>query len=148
MAQYNYTKTIRPHKLSLEIKSALNLMLDGTDGNIQTNENNVIIMTNNPLTDTQKTTLDTVINAHTIDNSEIDFDSKLFSNRFAEEFTFIERMDLAKKAPNFAVALCYHIFAEIKQIRDYLLQNEEITEAQSNLITSLFAEQNIDLDSY
>lgn len=79
---------------------------------------------------------------------EKDFDASLYLSRLSEEFTALERLSLAKIAPSFISELQYKNFAEIKELRDYLLSTEEITQAQANTLTSLFSEQNINLEDY
>ena len=63
-------------------------------------------------------------------------------------FDAIERMDFAKLAPSFMTEITYYNFPEIKQMRDHLVSTSDISQADADTITGLFAEQNIDLDSY
>ena len=147
MALYTYQKAIRPDKLLLEIQATLNILLDGTDGCICTSGSNVDIKCIVALTPTEETTLDAVVAAHTTPFPEMDFNVETFFSRFGEEFTALERLELASAAPNFTTELTFHNFAEIKAIRDYLVTEAIITQATANTITALFTEQSIDLDS-
>jgi len=148
MTEYNYTKEINSDKLLLEIQDTLNLLLDGTDGRINTNGNDVSIYTNDSLSAGDKTILDGIISAHTTSFPEADFNIEAFLLSFGNTFGVLARHQLAKKAPSFITELKFKNFAEIKAIRDYLVTQEEITQAQADTLTSIFAEQNIDLDSY
>jgi hypothetical protein len=149
MGQYNYTKTINSDKLLLEIEATLSITLNGTDGNIIVEDgDNVTINTVVDLSAEDKTTLDGIVSAHTTAFPEADFSPELFLDRLGDTFNSIERLNLSKAAPSFVVELQYHNFAEIKVIRDYLVTNTDITQAQADSITSLFAEQSINLDNY
>jgi hypothetical protein len=76
------------------------------------------------------------------------FSSEQFLHRLSQEFTTLERLTLSKLVPSFTSELQFHNFAEIHLLRDYLVSEQLITQAQADTLTALFAEQNIDLDSY
>jgi len=148
MALYTYQKVIRSDKLLLEIEYTLSITLDGTDGSIVTNGNAVLITTVIALDSTDEATLDGIVAAHTTIFPPGDFDSILFFEHFAAEFDTIERTELAQDAPNFVTELMFYNFHEIKEIRDFLLTAQKITQAQADRFTALFAEQDIDLDTF
>jgi len=148
MAQYNYNKEINSDKLLLEIKETLSLLLDGSDGRIETRGSQVKIITNEELTSEQKTILDSIIVNHISDYPEGDFDIQLFLNGFATKFNPLERLELSKEAPSFITELQYKNFAEIKMIRDYLYSQQKITAEQVTKFNNLFLEQRINLDNY
>ena len=90
---------------------------------------------------------DSTIRDFIIISIEGSFDVEVFLHRFGDEFSALERLQLSKLAPSFVTELQYENFAEIKMLRDYLVSQEQISQEQSERLTALFAEQNIDLDS-
>ena len=75
-----------------------------------------------------------------------EFSVEMFLYRLAEEFDVLQRMNLAGVAPSFTSELQFQNFEGIKEILDYLLSTSEITKETVDKITSLFLEQNIDLN--
>jgi len=150
--EYQYEKKVRIDKLYYEILKVLNLDFGGKstgyDGYLITEEDTLIVYSYATLTPTQKATLDAIIANHTLSFPEADFNIQLFFKRFAETFTVLERLEFAKLAPSFTSELAFFNFPEIKVLRDYLISEEAISPTQADQITALFAEQNIDLDSY
>ena len=76
-----------------------------------------------------------------------EFSVEMFLYRLAEEFDVLQRMNLAGVAPSFTSELQFQNFEGIKEILDYLLSTSEITQETVDKITSLFLEQNVDLNN-
>jgi len=148
MTEYTYEKIVNLDKLVIEIQTVLSLNLSGADGCLHTDDEELKVCVNEALNPTQKATLDGIISAHTTSFPEMDFNMQLFFTRFAETFTVVERLEFSKLAPSFTSELQFFNFPEIKVLRDYLLSQEQISPTQADQITALFAEQDIDLDSY
>lgn len=148
METYTYEKQVNSEKLMLEIIASLNLNLNGTDGNICVCSEGCAVNTIVALTSEQKTTLDGVIDAHTTSFPEQEFSEQGFITRFAEEFDTLERLEFCKHAPNFLAEMNFKNFHAIRELRDYLLTTEAITQLQADTITTIFAEQNIHLENY
>jgi hypothetical protein len=96
----------------------------------------------------EKGILDYIVVHHVTSFPILDFNMELFFHRFAETFNALERLQFAKMAPSFTSELQFFNFAEIKQLRDYLVSTLQLSIINANKITSLFAEQNIDLDAF
>jgi hypothetical protein len=73
------------------------------------------------------------------------FDVGLFFQRFSEEFTAGERINLSQIAPNLMFNIQFKYFSEVKIILDYLLSTAAITQDMLDKISALFLEQEIDL---
>lgn len=149
MGVYNYTKEIRAEKLLLEIEATLSITLDGSDGRIHVDgTNDVTIVTDTDLSAEDKVILDNIVANHVSNFSEGDFDSTIYLLRLSQEFTALERKNLALVAPNFTLELKFKQFSACKTLIDDAYTNEYITEAQRDLLKSLFTEQNINIDNY
>jgi len=148
MTTYQYTKVINSDKLLLEIQNMLNLTLDGTDGSIRTNENQVEIIINTDLTPEQEGILDNVVNNHTTNFPEGDFDPIQYLKRINEEFNPGRRKQLSKTAPSFVTELQFRKFLACKVCIDEAYNDTDITLEEKNLLYTFFLEQNIDLNDY
>jgi hypothetical protein len=95
-----------------------------------------------------KGTLDYIIAHHVIAFPILDFNLELFFHRFAEEFNTLERLQFSRSAPSFTAELQFHNFAEVKQLRDYLIAQGQLSQVNADKITALFAEQDINLDEF
>ena len=103
---------------------------------------------NRELTIDEKLILDNIIDFPITKPEPIPvFSVETFLYRLSEEFDVLQRMNLAGVAPSFTSELQFQNFEGIKEILDYLLSTLEITQETVDKITSLFLEQNIDLNN-
>jgi hypothetical protein len=78
---------------------------------------------------------------------KLGFDISLFFQRFSEEFTANERINLSQVAPNLMFNIQFKYFSEVKTVLDYLLSMSAITQDTLNTISALFLEQGINLNN-
>lgn len=95
-----------------------------------------------------KIILDSIVLGHDPDFSINQFNLNLFFYRFAQEFDAIQRLQFSRLAPSFTAELQFLNFTEVKQLRDYLVSEGSLSQIDADKITSLFAEQNINLDEF
>jgi hypothetical protein len=144
---YEDITSVNPTKLNYEILgSGIQKELLGI--NYEQSDQELYINFGSELSLEEKGILDYIVVHHVTSFPILDFNMELFFHRFAETFDVLERLEFSRLAPSFTAELQFFNFTEIKQLRDYLVAEGHLTQINANKITSLFAEQNIDLDAF